>query len=66
MGCLVFVGILNNWSWSYPKSCCLSMRYVLLAGLPGLALVEEEVGVERSLTSTDSEVRQRLRAIAGG
>jgi hypothetical protein len=33
---------LNNWSRGYPKSCCLSVGYLLLAGLPGLALVGEE------------------------
>jgi hypothetical protein len=33
----------------YPKSCCLYTRYVLLAGLPCLALVGKEV---HSLTET--------------
>ena len=26
----------NNWSRGYPKSCCLHIEYVLLAGLPCL------------------------------
>jgi hypothetical protein len=29
----------NNWCWGYPNSCCLHMRYILLAGLPCLASV---------------------------
>jgi hypothetical protein len=33
---------LNNWSGGYDKSCCLSLGYVLLAGLPCLASVGEE------------------------
>ena len=40
---LVFMWVLNNWSRDYPKSCCLSMGYVLLAGLPCLAFMVEEV-----------------------
>lgn len=38
---LVFMWVPKNWSWSYPKSSCLSVEYVLLAGLPYLAAVEE-------------------------
>jgi hypothetical protein len=33
----------NNWSRSYPKSCCLYGGYILLAELPCLTLVGEEV-----------------------
>jgi hypothetical protein len=44
---LVFMWVLNNWSESYPKSCCLSVGYVLPAGLPLLASVGED---EPSLT----------------
>jgi hypothetical protein len=43
---LVFKWVPNNWSGGYPKSCYLYMGYmgyVLLAGLPFLATVEEEV-----------------------
>ena len=40
---LVFMWVLNNWSGGYPKSCCLYVGYVLLAGLPCLASVGEEV-----------------------
>jgi hypothetical protein len=29
--------------WIYPKSCCQSVGYVLLAGLPCLASVGEDV-----------------------
>ena len=32
----------NDWSGGYPKSCCLYVGYVLLAGLPCLASVGEE------------------------
>ena len=32
----------NNWNGGYPKSCCLSVGYALLAGLPSLASVREE------------------------
>jgi hypothetical protein len=35
--------ILKNWNRGYPKSCCLSMGYVLLDGLLCLASVEEDV-----------------------
>lgn len=27
----------RNWNWGYPKSCCLYVGCVLLAGLPCLA-----------------------------
>jgi hypothetical protein len=40
---LVFKWVLNNWSKGYPKSCCLPIGYVLLAGLPCLASVGEDV-----------------------
>ena len=33
------LGYLNNWREDYPKSCCLSVGYVFLAGLPYLASV---------------------------
>ena len=39
----VFMRVLNSWSVSYPESCCLSVRYVLLAGLPCLASVREDM-----------------------
>jgi hypothetical protein len=35
--------VLNNWSSNYPKSCCLSVGYVLLSGLPCRATVGEVV-----------------------
>jgi hypothetical protein len=44
--------VLNNWSGGYPKSCCLYegyMGYVLLAGLPCLASVGEDVPSLRDL-----------------
>jgi hypothetical protein len=25
---LAFMWVLNNWSWGYPKSCCLCIEYV--------------------------------------
>jgi hypothetical protein len=40
---LVFIWIPNNWSQGYPKSCCLSVGYVILAVLSCLALEVEEV-----------------------
>ena len=40
---LVFVWVPNKWSWSYPKSYYLSMGYVLLAELPCLASVGEDL-----------------------
>jgi hypothetical protein len=46
---LVFMWVLNNWNRDYPKSCCLSIGYVLLAGLPFLVSVGEEAP---SLTET--------------
>jgi hypothetical protein len=39
---LVFMWVPNNWSMGCPKSCCLCVGYVL-AGLPGLASVGEDV-----------------------
>ena len=39
---LVFMQVLNNWSRGYPRSCCLRVGYVLLAGLPCLASVGED------------------------
>jgi hypothetical protein len=41
--------ILNNWSRSYPKSCCLSVGHVLLVELPCLASVGKD---EPSLAET--------------
>jgi hypothetical protein len=35
--------VLNKWSRGYPKSCCLYMGCVLLAGLHCLALMGEDV-----------------------
>jgi hypothetical protein len=32
----------RNWSGGYPKSCCLSMGYVILAGLPCLVSMGED------------------------
>ena len=32
----------NNWNRVYPKSCCLYVEYVLLAGLPCPASVGED------------------------
>lgn len=29
--------------WELPKSCCLSVEYILPAGLPGLLLVKQDV-----------------------
>jgi hypothetical protein len=43
--------VLNNWRGGYSKSCCLSVGYVLLAGLPCLTLVGEEA---HSFTETQS------------
>ena len=40
---LTFMWVLNNWSGGYPKGCCLSVGYVLLAGLPCLSSVGEDV-----------------------
>ena len=37
---LVFICVPNDWSGGYPKSCFLSMRYVLLAGLRCLSCWE--------------------------
>jgi hypothetical protein len=39
----VFTWVSNNWSRGYPKSCCLSVEYVLLVGLLCLALVGKDV-----------------------
>ncbi|EDL99626.1 rCG37811 [Rattus norvegicus] len=39
---LVFMWVPNNRSSGCPKSCCLYVGYVLLAGLSGLASVGEE------------------------
>jgi hypothetical protein len=36
---LVFMWVLNNWRRGYPKSFCLFMEYLLLAGLPNRASV---------------------------
>ena len=38
----LLVGPEGNWSGCYPKSCCLYVGYVLLAGLPCLASMGEE------------------------
>ena len=46
---LTFMWVLNNFSVGYPKSCCLYVGYVLLARLPCLASVGEDV---LSLTET--------------
>ncbi|EDM05666.1 rCG32997 [Rattus norvegicus] len=35
--------VLNNWDSVYPKSYCLRVGYVLLAGLPCLPSMGEEV-----------------------
>ena len=41
---LVFMWVPNNCTWhDYPKSCCLNVGYVLLARLPCLASVGEDV-----------------------
>jgi hypothetical protein len=39
---LTFMWVMNNQCRGYPKGCCLSVGYVLLAGLPCLASVGEE------------------------
>ena len=44
---LVFVWVLNNWNRGYPKSCCLSVGYVLLAGLPCLTLERMSLASQR-------------------
>ena len=49
MSSLIFMWVPNNWNRGYSKSCCLSVGYVLLAGLPCLASVGEN---EPSLTET--------------
>ena len=40
---LVFRWVPNSWSEGYPKCCCLSVGYVHLTGLPGLASVGGDV-----------------------
>jgi hypothetical protein len=35
--------VLDNWNSDYPKICCLYVGYVVLARLPCLASVREEV-----------------------
>ena len=37
--------VLKNWSEGYPKSCCLYVGYVLLAGLPCLASAGEDAPI---------------------
>jgi hypothetical protein len=39
---LVFMWVLNKWRKGYPKSCCLYVEYILLAGLPCPAPVGKE------------------------
>jgi hypothetical protein len=39
--------VLNNWIGGYPKSCCLYLRYVLLARLPSLALERKNLASQR-------------------
>jgi hypothetical protein len=40
---LVFMWVLDNWNSGYPKSWSLYVGYVLLAGLPCMASVGEDV-----------------------
>ena len=40
---LVFMWAMNSWDRAYTKSSCLYIGYILLAGLPCLDSVEEEV-----------------------
>lgn len=40
---LVFTWVPNNWRGGYPKKCFQSVGYILLAGLPCLASVGEDV-----------------------
>jgi hypothetical protein len=43
MSSLVFIWVPNKWSVGYPKSCCLSVGYVLLTWLLYLASVRKDV-----------------------
>jgi hypothetical protein len=57
---LVFMWVTNNWNGNYPQSCYLYVGCVLLAGLPCLASMGEEVP---SLTETGSA---RMGGYLGG
>jgi hypothetical protein len=65
------LGNLNNWREDYPKSCCLCVGYVFLAGLPCLASLGEYV-CHRGLkcqgrgTTRESPPPQTGRAGGGG
>jgi len=46
---------LEQLEWGYPKSFCMSVRYVLLAGLPCLASMGEDVLTELDVPGSHKE-----------
>jgi hypothetical protein len=46
----------NNWSRDYPKSYCLSVGYVLPAGLPCLASMGEDTFCQADLMCHGGEI----------
>jgi hypothetical protein len=61
----------NNWSsrYPYPKSCCLYVRYVLLAGMPCLVSVGEDAPSLADLMCQDGGIPRDpspLRGEEGG
>jgi hypothetical protein len=51
--------VVNNWSGTDPKSCCLYVEYVLLAELYFLATVREEESNLADLKCCDGGIQGR-------
>jgi hypothetical protein len=63
--CLVFMWVLNNWNREegkseYPKSCCLYLGYVLLAGLPCLAVGENVSNLTETWCAKEERILRRV------